>query len=123
MSYNDKNNIKNKLDFLNIILPLYGINSLSDTDTEINSNNLTKFNEMTDLLKTIRKLFKVSVMNLSRNNNKIVKTNAIPILKHLCIQSHVPFDITKYSSHYTFVLADTNKLLEKQIQLLNIQIK
>ena len=113
MSYNKKNNLKSHLDFLNKFLPLYGIHGVCDVDTEIRSTDLTKFDKMTDMVEEIQQLFKTSIMNLSRNNYKITQTNAIPILKHLCIQAHIPFDITKYPKYYTFSLAPTNVLLEE----------
>lgn len=122
MSYNNKNNVKNQLAFLNKFLYLYGIHGLRDTDTEIKSSDLTKFDEMTDQLGEIRKLFKVSSMNLSRNDNKITKTNAIPVLKHMCSQARVPIDTTKYVDCYTFSLAPRNVLLDAYRDKNNMQV-
>lgn len=113
MSYNNKNNLEKQLDFLDKYIQLYGISSLCDTETEIRSSELENFDKMNDYLPDIKKIFKVSIMNLNRSNNKITNTNAISILKHLCIQARVPFDITKYSLYYTFSLAPRNILLEK----------
>jgi hypothetical protein len=113
MSYTSKNNLKEQLYFLNTLLPLYGINSIDDTTTEIKSSDITKYDEMTELIPTIKTLFKTSIMNLSRSKYKFTRTNAISILKHLCIQAHVLFDITKYPNYYTFALAPDNVLLTR----------
>jgi len=97
------------MDFLDeTFLPLYGISSLCDTVTEISSDKLSKFDEMTACIPEIQRLFKVSSMNLSRSDYKINRNNAIPILKHMCVQCRIPYDITKYSSYYTFALAPEN---------------
>lgn len=113
MSYNNKNNNKKQLEFLNNFITLYGINGLHDTDTEIHSSNLVKIDDMTKNIPEIKKLFKTSVMNLSRNNYQITKTNAVSILKHLCLQANVPFKINKYPNYYTFALSPQNVLLKE----------
>lgn len=106
-----KNNISKQLEFLNIFVQLFGINGLKDIHTEVKSSELHRFNEMTIYIPRIQELFKTSVMNLGRSSYKFNETNAIKILKHLLIQANVPFDVTKYSTHYTFALAPINNQL------------
>lgn len=111
-SYNNKNDLRSQMDFLDkTFLPLYGINSLLDTITEIKSKDLSRFDEMTSCIPQIKKLFKISIMNLGRSDNKITHTNALPILKHLCNQAFIPYELNKYQNYYTFSLAEQNKLL------------
>jgi len=104
-------NKKKQLDFLNNFFFFFVIYSVYDVNTEIKSIDLTKFEEMTSRIDDMKKLFKISVMNLGRSDYKITKTNAIPVLKHLCIQARIPFDITKYSKYYTFSLTYPNELV------------
>jgi hypothetical protein len=120
--YGDKNNLFSQMEFLNKFLPLYGIESLCDTATEIDSKKLTDFDKMTEYIPEIKKLFKTSVMNLNRSMNKITSTNAIPILKHMCVQSRIPYNIIKYSNNYTFSLADQNFILTNMREKGNCKI-
>jgi len=103
---NETNNLCARVKFLkDTFLPLYGISSLGDTDTEIFSDNLTRFDEMSDCVPEIQRLFDVSSMNLANSSYKITKNNAIPILKHICVQCHIPFDISKHSLLHTLALS------------------
>jgi len=113
MSYNDKNNLKSQFEFLNQILPVYGINTTADIDTEITSSDVD-CEKLNKFIPDIQKLFKTSVMNLARSNYKFTHTNALPILKHLCIQARIPFDITKYQDYYTFAITKQNPFLQPE---------
>ena len=113
MSYSEKNNIKQQLHLINELLPHYGINTLADTLSEITCNDIHEFELLSGYIPEIKKYFKTSIMNLGRSDNKFTKTNAIPILKHMCIQARIPFDITKYSNYYTFSLCEENILLRE----------
>lgn len=125
MSYTNKNDISAKTTFIHNFVMYYGIGGLGDTDTEIKSSELVCFDKMSAQIPEIQKLFKTSIMNLSRSDYKITKTNAISILKHLCIQTRIPFDITKYQKYYTFSLAPPNPLLSdyKTIHIKNVYLK
>jgi hypothetical protein len=109
-SYAGKNNTCDQVDFINSILPLYGIESVCDTKSTavVTDEALVK---LTSEIPQIKKLFKVSVMNLGRSNNQITHTNCIPILKHMCIQAKIPFEVDKTSKGYTFSLAPENLYL------------
>lgn len=111
-SYNDKNNIKKQMDFLEEkFLPLLGIFTLRDTETEIIPSRLKDYKKVSELIPEIQKLFKTSGMNLGRSNYQISKTNVLPVLKNMCAQAHIPYEVTKYSNYYTFALSPINELL------------
>lgn len=113
MSYTAKNNLLDQMNLLNTILPYYGIKSVYDNDTEILSSNIN-CEPLNEFIPEIQDKFKTSIMNLSRSDYKITQTNAIPILKHMCIQARIPFDITKYPKHYTFAIAPVNCFLKPE---------
>lgn len=112
MSYTKKNNSIKQLNLLDRFVRLYGIHGLSDITTEVKSCDLTRFNEMTSYIEEIQEVFKTSGLNLGRTNGEITRTNAIPVLKHLCMQARILIEKTKYSGYCTYALTPENPLLK-----------
>jgi len=117
MSYSDKNNFHEQFVLLDRLLPAFGIKHLADTDTEIKSSELTStcIDAMNNELPNIRKHFKTSSMKLARKPVIDSPQYALAILKHLCRQARVLFDLTKYNNHYTFALSPENTFLKRYI--------
>ena len=121
MSYTDKNDNASQIEFLDSILPLYGIKNLADYESEIDSKTLASkpdfLPKINEKIPQIKKLFKVSTMGLSRKNFIIDSEGfAIAILKHMCRQARILFDLTKYKTKMTFALTPDNLLLKKYIE-------
>lgn len=116
-SYQQKNAILAQIKLINKLLPHFNINGLSDYTTEIDSNvkfNLDKINEHID---EVKQHFKISEMGLAKHNYKIsTGSQAITLLKHMCRQANVTYDLIKHPNKYSFALAPPNIILQEYLK-------
>lgn len=122
MSYILKNDTGKQIEFLDkTILPIYGIKNIIDYTTEIDTRllqeNKTFLSNITEKVPEIKKLFKTSTMGLDRKGGKVdTEQYALALLKNMCKQARILFDITKYKNKFTFALTPENLILKAYIR-------
>ena len=118
MSYKIKNDIYGQIQFIDSILPIYGIKNIIDYDTEIDCNSLKNtenfLEEINKFIPEIKNKFKTSSIGLKNVDSY---SYSISLLKHLCRQARVLFDLTKYKNKITFALSPDNTYLKKYIDV------
>jgi len=102
-----------QIDFLNNFVRFYGFKSISDYDSLIKMSSINNIDNINNVMTDIKKLFKLSGLNLSRKKYIIDSPNlAFCLLKNLLQQTNVPFDIIhKNDGNYVRLVPQNNILM------------
>ena len=102
-----------QIDFLNNFVKYFGFSNIGDYETIIKTSvNETIITNVNNEMGQIKKLFKLTGLNLSRKKYIIDSPNlAICLLKNLLQQSNIPFDIVHKTDGNYLRLISPNKIL------------
>jgi len=117
-----------QLRFLDIeLLPLYGIKSIKDYESEVSfdvvKNDNTIIKKMNALLPTIKNIFVVQNFNLHKTNDRFQSaTQVFAVLKKILTMCMVPFKIVnKKGINFVRLVPDNNVLRDYRNKMLDIR--
>jgi hypothetical protein len=102
--------------FLDTFITYFGFSSVSDYNTQVKSGKDVDMSKINESIDDIKKLFKLSKLNLARKKYKIDSNNlAFSLLKNLLQQTNIPFETTHKSDANYMRLVSQNKILMNYI--------